>query len=146
MEELYEEMVSRLRTWFFGWVDIHEDGNQLTWCYCRNRGELAEGWYDPATLEKARTNLAQMQAQTSTNTGYRGESQQDERGDETRHRDVEGEEDEDDDEYGPVLPSTSGRGGGPSSGPTIPTLQDLELRKGMSLFIFTETLLSTRWW
>lgn len=87
-----------------------------------------------------------MQAQTSTNTGYRGESQQDERRDETRDRDVEGEDDEDDDEYGPVLPSTSGRGGGPSSGPTIPTMQDLELRKGMSRLIFNGALLFARWW
>ncbi|RDH34495.1 hypothetical protein BDQ94DRAFT_141588 [Aspergillus welwitschiae] len=115
--------------------DLAEDEVKGRWkSFMRkwNRGELAEGWYDPATLEKARTNLAQMQAQTSTNTGYRGESQQDERRDETRDRDVEGEDDEDDDEYGPVLPSTSGRGGGPSSGPTIPTMQDLELRKELA--------------
>jgi hypothetical protein len=41
----------------------------------------------------------------------------------------EEEEDDDDDEYGPNLPSTHPRPG-PSSGPTIPTTQDLELRKG----------------
>ncbi|TPR09960.1 Fork head domain family protein [Aspergillus niger] len=47
--------------------DLAEDEVKGRWkSFMRkwNRGELAEGWYDPATLEKARTNLAQMQAQT----------------------------------------------------------------------------------
>lgn len=48
--------------------------------------------------------------------------------------------DEDEDDYGPVLPKYGqldryeGGRAGQSSGPTIPTMQDLELRKGMSGF------------
>lgn len=40
-------------------------------------------------------------------------------------------EEENDDEYGPNLPSRQGHPG-QSSGPTIPTMQDLQLRKGES--------------
>ena len=89
----------------------------------RNQGELAEGWYDPATLEKARTSVAQMQPNTR-----RDESQGDKNADMNEEGPEEEGEDEED-EYGPVLPT--GRGGGLSLGPTIPTMQDLELRKGM---------------
>lgn len=46
-----------------------------------------------------------------------------------------GDDDDDEDEdYGPSLPRFDPRTrGGPSSGPTIPTMQDLDLRKGMLL-------------
>lgn len=50
--------------------------------------------------------------------------------------------DEDDDEdYGPNLPSRlqMPKSGGPSSSPAIPTMQDLELRKGMVLSILSQT-------
>lgn len=42
-------------------------------------------------------------------------------------------DDGDEEDYGPNLPQTTlqtNKHGGPSSGPTIPTMQDLELRKG----------------
>ncbi|KAE8353302.1 peroxisomal membrane anchor protein conserved region-domain-containing protein [Aspergillus coremiiformis] len=82
-----------------------------------NRGELAEGWYDPSTLEKARS------VPLEAIGGYRGSPDYG-RGDEQEEEIVDDEEDE----YGPVLP-----GGHLSrvglSGPTIPTMQDLELRK-----------------
>lgn len=41
-------------------------------------------------------------------------------------------DEDDEEEYGPSLPvpGMNKAGGGPSSGPTIPTIQDLELRKG----------------
>lgn len=51
------------------------------------------------------------------------------------HDEEEEEENDDDDEYGPNLPHTAPRLG-PSSGPTIPTTQDLQLRKGTSSLIF----------
>ncbi|PWY87840.1 hypothetical protein BO94DRAFT_465823 [Aspergillus sclerotioniger CBS 115572] len=89
-----------------------------------NQGELAEGWYDPATLEKARNSVAQMQTSTR-----RDESQGDRNADVNEGGPEEEGEDEED-EYGPVLPT--GRGGGMSSGPTIPTMQDLELRKELA--------------
>jgi len=46
--------------------------------------------------------------------------------------DVDDDEDDDED-YGPNLPSGLHvtKPSGPSSGPAIPTMQDLELRKGM---------------
>lgn len=43
------------------------------------------------------------------------------------------DDDDDEEDYGPNLPHTAlqmNKHGGPSSGPTIPTMQDLELRKG----------------
>ncbi|PYI05927.1 hypothetical protein BO78DRAFT_316886 [Aspergillus sclerotiicarbonarius CBS 121057] len=107
--------------------DLAEDEVKGRWkSFMRkwNRGELAEGWYDPATLEKARKSVAQMQTSTR-----RDESQ----GDGNRNTNEEGPEEEgeeDEDEYGPVLPT--GRSGGLSSGPTIPTMQDLELRKELA--------------
>ncbi|PWY92615.1 hypothetical protein BO70DRAFT_281812 [Aspergillus heteromorphus CBS 117.55] len=103
-----------------------------------NRGELAEGWYDPSTLEKARQNLAEMQAQTQREN----ESAEDTIpvGRQSDRPDAEdNDDDDDDDEYGPVLPGGHGHGhcgtGGFSSGPTIPTMQDLELRKGTLTYL-----------
>ncbi|KAJ4519541.1 hypothetical protein ABEF95_011821 [Exophiala dermatitidis] len=76
-----------------------------------NRGELAEGWYDPKTLEKARASASATEIQRT--------------GDRT---------DEDDDEYGPPPPTSSGTSRHDSStrdhglGPSIPSLQDLRAR------------------
>ncbi|KAE8373400.1 hypothetical protein BDV26DRAFT_272237 [Aspergillus bertholletiae] len=101
-----------------------------------NRGELAEGWYDPSTFEKACQN-AQDEPVASASRQQHRRSPDYSRGEDDR-ADREEEEDntnEDDDDYGPVLPKydqlgryESGRAG-QSSGPTIPTMQDLELRK-----------------
>ncbi|KAB8068118.1 hypothetical protein BDV29DRAFT_162684 [Aspergillus leporis] len=102
-----------------------------------NRGELAEGWYDPSTLEKARRNAqdeplapaADRHRESPVYDREAGSRQEGNPGD-----DEEEEEDDDDDDYGPVLPQHGGmsryegRPGQPS-GPTIPTMQDLELRK-----------------
>ena len=92
----------------------------------RNRGELAEGWYDPATLQKA-------QASASSNivdTEYQ-----------SRRRDVpnydspkRAEESSDEDIVGPTMPDsqTNVHGTERRSGPAIPNLQDLELQRGMA--------------
>ena len=98
----------------------------------RNRGELAEGWYDPATLQKA-------QPSESTNNprpSLGGEVPQSSRGctsDAPRaiRQEIEDQESDSDDPIGPALPGqertarSSGR-----VGPSIPNMQDLELRKG----------------
>ncbi|PYH98297.1 hypothetical protein BO71DRAFT_416403 [Aspergillus ellipticus CBS 707.79] len=106
-----------------------------------NRGELAEGWYDPSTLEKARQSVAAAQAQENENPSRRARGGSDEgagpaRGQShTNGNEMEDYEDEDDDdEYGPVLPRghRGGGGGGFSSGPTIPNMQDLELQKELA--------------
>lgn len=43
---------------------------------------------------------------------------------------AEEDDDEDDDEYGPTLPHPNSGRGYMQSGPTIPRLQDLELKRG----------------
>ncbi|KAJ5158450.1 uncharacterized protein N7500_008101 [Penicillium coprophilum] len=97
-----------------------------------NRGELAEGWYDPVTLDKARKN-----AEQELEAGPRGgrESPDYTRGERaaaqpTQNPPVDDDDDDDeDDEYGPTLPQTGPGRGGPRSGPAIPTMQDLELKR-----------------
>ncbi|KAK4936484.1 hypothetical protein LTR10_022647 [Elasticomyces elasticus] len=75
-----------------------------------NRGELAEGWYDPKTLEKSRNPAPKSGPVDET------------------------PKDEDDDEYGPALPGTSvterqeGSGYGQTHGASIPSVQDLRAR------------------
>ncbi|KAL9581020.1 MAG: hypothetical protein Q9212_004148 [Teloschistes hypoglaucus] len=88
-----------------------------------NRGELAEGWYDPATLQRAQASAAKTDDYNTPpppNRPALGEGE-------------DKVEDEDDD-FGPSLPSTSTTNLHPSSnarqsGPSIPTLQDLALRR-----------------
>ena len=92
----------------------------------RNGGELAEGWYDPETLRKA-------QASAATENGYHASS----RPREGQERSSSDEGEDDDDGFGPQLPSNSttsmevSRHGKPS-GPSIPNLQDLQVQRGMS--------------
>ncbi|KAL3466630.1 hypothetical protein BJX64DRAFT_249509 [Aspergillus heterothallicus] len=96
-----------------------------------NRGELAEGWYDPSTLAKAQTSISAAGPSRDSPT-YRisaGEP----KGERSPMRDDgvdgDGKDHDDDDEYGPMPDYGSlSRGGGPIAGPTIPNMQDLELR------------------
>jgi peroxin-14 len=88
---------------------------------------LAEGWYDPATLEKARS------AAASAPGPVKGEEQHPAIVPTAGDDEEEGpnDDDDDDDEYGPMPQyELSSRGGGRAPGPAIPTMQDLELRKG----------------
>ncbi|KAL4969724.1 uncharacterized protein BDV14DRAFT_165123 [Aspergillus stella-maris] len=95
-----------------------------------NRGELAEGWYDPATLEKARSADAPPPA-PAPRVSHRDTQEEIKRqivpsaGD-----DDEDGADDDDDEYGPM--PLSSRGGDRAPGPAIPNMQDLELRKELA--------------
>ncbi|KAI9825617.1 MAG: hypothetical protein M1832_000961 [Thelocarpon impressellum] len=81
-----------------------------------NRGELAEGWYDPATRVKA--------GEAAEDVGPRKSPEY------VRAEEYAGDEEEgsSDGEVGPALPSA----GSPSrrhAGPAIPSLQDLQLQR-----------------
>ncbi|KAF4338295.1 RNA helicase [Fusarium beomiforme] len=85
-----------------------------------NRKELAEGWYDPETFARlASNNSAEPQPKrASVRPNERREPFKD-------GEDDGSEDDEDEDDYGPILPGSIQTR---RSGPGIPTLQDLSLR------------------
>ena len=101
----------------------------------RNRGELAEGWYDPATLQRAqqsepvpadnaRTNMRTQMPRSpikSTNISPRA----------TR-KEVRDEESESDDSVGPALPGQDAHARRSRKGPSIPNFQDLEYKRGIA--------------
>lgn len=90
----------------------------------RNRGELAEGWYQPQMFAKAEAFVA---GSPST-----GKSPPFNSSDKTP--DAVQEESSEEDMPGPTLADAPKLDAYPSkqSGPSIPTLQDLELRRGES--------------
>lgn len=88
----------------------------------RNRGELAEGWYEPETLRKA-----QASAVLASRTAAKMQMQ------DARSVDLS------DDDVGPALPGGSkmvSHAGSERRGPAIPSLQDLELQRGMRAFTY----------
>ncbi|PLB53006.1 hypothetical protein P170DRAFT_454210 [Aspergillus steynii IBT 23096] len=109
-----------------------------------NRGLLAEGWYDPSTLEKARREAESHPPVPSSRGQFRGSPDYEDPRDETagassnanlRDPEVQGDaaeddDNDDDDDYGPGLPTRYGLSltGHQNSGPSIPTMQDLDLR------------------
>lgn len=95
-----------------------------------NRGELAEGWYDPGTKARAdeRAAVAPVR-QASTKRGSKFMA--DERAPavhDYQKSDAEDEEPDDDDGYGPALPPSAGQ----RSGPHVPTRQDLQYRQELA--------------
>ncbi len=89
----------------------------------RNRGELAEGWYDPKTLEKARSDPP-YQAPTGRSN--------------PRNSPDYGDTDSESDGYGPTLPSsaltsTFPPGSAAKHGPPRPHLQDLQCKREMAI-------------
>lgn len=95
-----------------------------------NRGELAEGWYDPATLKRAQENANQAQPYSCggrASPEYSYDRPAD--GKTAKESPTEEEEDGDDDEYGPTLPHPGFMRGAARSGPTIPTMQNLDLKR-----------------
>lgn len=113
-------------------------GSMLT--FLRNRGELAEGWYDPATLQKANPSSTRDLASTRDSTGRKGSLDY---GNSSR-RDTQEVESSDDDDIGPALPGDEEQSlrRGHRSGPAIPNIQDLELQRG--LFFPQQVLPDTR--
>ncbi|KAL9602364.1 MAG: hypothetical protein Q9219_001930 [cf. Caloplaca sp. 3 TL-2023] len=85
----------------------------------RNRGELAEGWYDPETLRKARASAAADEHHRLPSGPLKDEEHN------------LADEEEEDDGFGPALPavSTGDTRSGKQSGPSIPNLQDLQVQR-----------------
>lgn len=91
----------------------------------RNRGEIAEGWYEPKMFEKAEAFVAgNPPAVKATKHEASG----------SRPLADETEQSSDEDELGPALPGaiSTVAASNKRSGPTIPNLQDLELQRGTS--------------
>jgi hypothetical protein len=85
----------------------------------RNRGELAEGWYDPQMLEKARSNAA---------------SEEPPRSFKPRASPTSGNTASENDDFGPALPSDDQPHPNPPKstskhGPSIANLQDLQAKR-----------------
>lgn len=106
-------------------VTIGGNANELT--LLRNRGELAEGWYEPETLRKAQASAA-LVARTAAKNQVQDDA--------TSGGDLS------DDDVGPALPRgrMTSHVGSERRGPAIPSLQDLELQRGMLAFYFYSNL------
>jgi hypothetical protein len=88
----------------------------------RNRGELAEGWYEPKMLEKARSNPAPEEPPKNFNPRAS-----------PRYGNTDSEEDDD---YGPELPkgnqmNTTPQANAIKHGPSIANMQDLQVKREM---------------
>ena len=90
----------------------------------RNRGELAEGWYDPEVKQRADNPSAVLQQ--DQDAGALGLSPDDQSRQDTRNDEVG--DGSDADSIGPSLPRASRRAQG--VGPALPMPQDLELQRG----------------
>lgn len=110
----------------------------------RNRGELAEGWYEPSTLQKAIASSAEQEGEP-LDQNFRDE--QSERSSRDAHRqekrkDFSHNSDSDSGgSIGPTLPGKGSRPGGWQVGPRMPNMQDLELKRGIHHFRRLLTLL-----
>ncbi|KAJ8061375.1 hypothetical protein OCU04_010431 [Sclerotinia nivalis] len=101
-----------------------------------NRGELSEGWYDPSTLRKAQESAKEyedeiaresnpIQSNEPSSSFTKRESEYD---DLSR---VEGDENDSDDSIGPTLPGEMNKARRNRPGPSIPNMEDLELKRGI---------------
>ena len=89
----------------------------------RNRGELAEGWYDPATLRNAQASIDKASRVVETGSARRKSPDYEVC--------VQGEsEGSEEDMLGPRIPQMSGEMPTKKSGPSIPSRQDLDLQRG----------------
>jgi len=87
-----------------------------------NRGELAEGWYDPKTKERADERALEMGMQPQTTRESPPQRSTSTRRDQLR----EPADEDDDDDFAPALPP------GQKSGPSVPSLQDLQHRQELT--------------
>lgn len=98
-----------------------------------NRGELAEGWYDRQTRDKANASFADADEDNAANQP-RGQRDQDagrispSRRRYRPHHDAEGSSSED--EVGPSAPRSLTNHAAARAGPTIPNRDDLDMRDG----------------
>jgi len=94
----------------------------------RNRAELAEGWYDPVTKEKADRATSEVKpsrhsppsAVQPKQDHHRHEHEQ-----EAAAGQPVADHEDSEDEYAPSLPTNLSR-----VGPTVPSIQDLQYRNG----------------
>lgn len=132
-----EEVKGRWKSFLGKWYDyLHAGFDRLgestseMLTFVRNRGDLAEGWYDPATLQKARASAATAPSIAEPETRLRESPQY---GSPTG-----AEESSEEDIVGPTLPGqdASIHRSKKRAGPAIPSLQDLELRRGQFVNCF----------
>lgn len=101
---------------------------KLKLTFVRNRGELAEGWYDPATLRKAQASIAGTEEHSTINASQKvpRSASASHLGRGSENADPSSEEED----FGPALPGQEGRhhGVGRRPGPGFPNTQDLALR------------------
>ena len=92
----------------------------------RNRGELAEGWYDPATLDKAQASLAATEKSFDARPSQDATRQMPA----SSNGQVEGnaELSSDEDDFGPTLPGKEARHQR-GHGPVIPRMDDLDVKR-----------------
>ena len=128
MEELFGQMVwlpspPRFRILHTDFDQLDEPTSKML-TFVRNRGDLAEGWYDPATLQKAQGSAASASSIAEPGRRLRGSPQY---GSPTR-----AEESSEEEFVGPTLPGQDNaiHRSNSRAGPAIPNLQDLELRRG----------------
>lgn len=98
----------------------------------RNRGELSEGWYDPATLQKAQQSESTTTDETPQNQFLGKQSPIKTESPSASTGEARGEDNDSDDSVGPRLPGQEGRSRSGKTGPYIPNTQDLELKRGKS--------------
>jgi hypothetical protein len=105
----------------------------------RNRGELAEGWYDPSTLQKAIESSPEP-----SRDPRREEPSKDTKRTTMKENRLEEEEidpsTDSDSSVGPTLPGKEHVSRTKRSGPSIPNMQDLELKRGMFSTLNPKTL------
>ncbi|KAI9815299.1 MAG: hypothetical protein M1827_002779 [Pycnora praestabilis] len=94
-----------------------------------NRGELAEGWYDPSTKQKAIASASIEEASSEVRTRRPQDSP--EFGVERKTRSLERDNESDDDVVGPALPGYEPKDR--RVGPAIPNMQDLALQRELAL-------------
>jgi hypothetical protein len=98
----------------------------------RNRGELAEGWYDPSTFQKAQQSASSSAPDHdgSSNTRPSATASSSTAARDPAANDAAEEDSDSDDSVGPTLPGQERRSRGRRMGPRIPGMQDLELKRG----------------
>ncbi len=96
----------------------------------RNRGDLAEGWYDPATKRRAEESASTRRSEAQSPPRLRKDSP--DYGEQTLRRSANNGDSGGDDDYGPMLPTKAPRNRYP--GPVIPNLEELEYRRGIYVF------------
>lgn len=98
-----------------------------------NRGELSEGWYDPTTLQKARQSASTVNNEPSQYE-YSGKAQRaPNQLPRMSTQEPTDEGSDSDDSVGPTLPGQKGQSRSGRLGPSIPNIQDLELKREMDV-------------